>query len=1071
MKNPTLVSAPAGSGKTTRLVQEYLRLLQRRDADRVVAITFTRKAAAELIERVSSVLRAILGERSDEDTDVELYRPFAPEDPARVREALAKLSGAPIGTVDSFVQRLLQEQILHAHLPLPDGGKAWLDGFAAITAGTDAYELAAREVLEGRSAAAELVLKTGSFSEAVGAVALLARRPALGRLSAEAFRDALAEEVRRDLEKWRAVTDKQLSKAYKASHDVVSAWLAAPDGPAPDALVPWMLGRTDAQKAAAAAEIGAAARAIGVPLSDDGASSVELDARWIREGCLAQADALAGALEELARAARVEALRAIAANGAAGYAELLLAATALCRARPATLVERYDALLVDEVQDTSAEQLDFYRAFASLRDDGADPIEAFFVGDVRQSIYRFRDADPTGWARLESEASGTALDANYRSSKRLVDAQMKIFSAPEGTSAAEWFPGVVNLGVITAGRRSEGLEQPISVVQCDDKNLIDAHTIHHFAARLREHPCGAAHKNPWAAVLSTSWGLAAKAKEVLRAHGIAAQLAGDKSLLASRVAADLRLFVRALLDRTDDVAMVGVLKHPSIGVGDDGLHAIRTYAWPGGPATFGVIFDERRDAEWPDLIKEAFARGAGPLRAAQRRFGREPTADVLERLVADLRWRPLLEHGPEGEHGEAVAQLEVLLEVIRQIEEPIGTEPHEVLARLEGADENAQDLPAIRLQTGDDVVTITTIHGAKGLQWDHVAMIGLCGKKIGNADSVGVAVTVHHPDNPFGVEFDPAGALTPARDPIAALWGVADAEAGLAELGRLFYVALTRAAESVTLGVPTKGGNAFAATLREKVVSLGEPTLRLVTLAEQDLKVAPPIERQPMALLDDLCARWTDARARKLASPSALTQAMSKADADAVHAQLLARATVLTSTRPVGSRPLVLSEDDPRDVGELVHGWLEHWAFDGEPTPAKAVEYLNGAYRIKAEQATAIGGWLCTLGGVLANDLPEFAALVRDARALRFEQPLLGALGDTILNGRTDLVVERADGSVMVIDFKAGKVPEDPLQPSREYTLQLHAYEQVLRDAGREVSEVGLLFVQGVTWVRFPARP
>ena len=61
MKHARLVSAPAGSGKTTRLVKEYLQLLGDFDADRIVAITFTRKAAAELVERVSQVLRGVLG--------------------------------------------------------------------------------------------------------------------------------------------------------------------------------------------------------------------------------------------------------------------------------------------------------------------------------------------------------------------------------------------------------------------------------------------------------------------------------------------------------------------------------------------------------------------------------------------------------------------------------------------------------------------------------------------------------------------------------------------------------------------------------------------------------------------------------------------------------------------------------------------------------------------------------------------------------------------------------------------------------------------------------------------------
>lgn len=1062
-----VVSAPAGSGKTTLLLHHYLRHLQTVDIERIVAITFTRKAAAELVERLGRILRSIASPETLHPDEVrqlqQYYRDVLPS-AERARRALSSLQSAPVSTVDAFTLSLIQANLLHAGLKLSDGSVAWIDGPVSSGAQGDApYESAARTVLESMDEHVHVILDEMTLGESVRELTFLARNPdAIGAPGTLELLHAVADEVRTAEidEKTRGEFE---NNARKGEYEQAFAWLDDMASPPPGDLLRLVRSpRTNAGKAFRAQIFKRAFAKLGLDVGDD--FNFKASA-WKGDEVFNRAERLVTALRALATRTRDLALRTVAQTGRLSYDELLLAATTLCQAAPDTLKERYDVLMVDELQDTNPAQLAFYKAFVDMRASGDRPISWFFVGDTRQSIYRFRAADPHGWLALLDDAkrAGTwaALTTNYRSARLLVDAQREFVQALR----AEGLLGIDALDELTSPKTADTRHPddacPVHVVAAPADKSVDIapYTLAAFANRLKarwdDQAPGNDARVDTAAVLVTSWDKGEKAVIELRKHGIKAQLTGDRSLFTSRVATDLRVFLSALLDRSDSVASLGVLKHPSVGFSDAELQRLSE-----GGSLARVFFLELAPGEEfgiDDEVREKIAF----IETARRRLGREPTAEVLEWLAHALRWRAFIHAGPEGEGGVGIAQLELLFDVIRGWESE-RVDPLDVLLRLD-PEREGEEAPVVRMGSGARVVEVTTIHGAKGLEFDHVALLGVDSpgrdqKRAGLRSSVarpqGVSLR--------GLKLDPLGALKPVADPMANAMQALGSTEATDENWRLFYVGFTRAAKTVTFGIGranTNTAHSFPNLLRG--LFTGKAWCSMVTPDSGALASLERPPRSPVSQTRDFEAKWAESDGWRYQNPST-----AKSEDSALAKTLTERSTLVRGpdAPPLPSLPH-LDELPTREtlLGTVVHGWLETWAFKGEPSTDDAERYLAHAWQYCD---ASLAQWLVELGLLLRDGLPGFKELL--AHTLHFEWPLLAVDKENIWNGRADLVVELPGKRLVVIDFKAGARFADGtyIPGASTYAAQLEAYRTMLEKSGYSVVEVGLLYVRGVSWVR-----
>ena len=1157
----TVAHAAAGCGKTTDLARRYLDYLASGlQVEEVVAITFTRRAAAELQERVALALRAA-GQGADASRAREalgsawsLYEPHAPRSAEAVERALLALPDAPIGTTDAFVQRLLTEFALDARLPLGDGRHVLLDVPIRPGAGLPAaMDRAARRVLDPPDGTIDpdvaALLPHLTLDEIRRVVARpsslddLAPAPAtvvLGRLAhqladvcqkhglASIYLPGGATEA--TAPEWQAALEARTNEAGRWAIPAVARWLADPKRePVPYELTGWLLGvrsRSKAEKALRKA-LEEATRDFGMARLALWDVVQALEYPYDELGHVELADDLRQRLHRLRQRVGALALEQAALAGELGYDQLLDAAIALCQHPPERLCRRFRALLVDEVQDANPAQMRFYNALASLPPLPSEPpISTYYVGDARQSIYLFRNAEPQGLIDLQrlARAEGNRfveLATNHRSAPRLVGAHRDLFAALDGPMRTHgWNPPAALDGLAwREDNASLDLDpalhdpaEPVWILRGEDVSAdeADEHALHAFFQRVQAAWAEPGHAHDTAAVLAPTWRQAEAARDQLRRWAGTREVAwvdGATGWASSRAGEDVAWLLRALADATDDVAWLAVLKHPSVGLSDSALARARAgvglwatgadgeEATAGAPPSLGRMLDiDRLGAPHLEVDQRAFARALRPLREAREQLGRRDVAEVVDRLATTLNWRGALAAGPGGD--DDVARFEVLLDWLRTMGGD-GWPLDAVVAMLEEPD---TEPPRVHLERPGQHVVCTTVHQAKGLAWDHVCVLSPGQIRRGGRNDAPAWIEVGGERMRLeGVSFDPFGGITPFPDPLARLARKLHEHRHIEETARLLYVAVTRARRSVTLAPATRrhrgsGGEkpSVATLLRDAWLS---EELQAVGVAVLDAPSLPDPEPPPTgwARVAESAPPWPLAVAevrRDERTPSSMgahlgVEGRVQLAESVVHRVRLANGLHLGTRRcdpgesdpdtglpPPGHR---LEHLEASDWGDLAHGWLAAWGFRGAVTEAQVEAWLAiewGHDPLVRDWLVAVSHTLRSVGG------PLWAQVTDPSATLHFELPLVG-LGtqqdrEVLISGRTDLLVERPGKRLTVIDFKAGAtVPtgwSDLAEGAslRTYAPQLDAYAEAFHRMGYRVEAVALWFARtgtSVLWV------
>jgi ATP-dependent helicase/nuclease subunit A len=1010
-----LVEAGAGSGKTESLARRMAAGIAdgAYQIEGMAAVTFTRKAAAQLRGRFQLVLERRLTQEAD------------PVRKARIGSALLTLERFYAGTIHAFCAHLLKERPVEAGIApgfaeLDEEGdaafrrQAWRDHLDRERAtGSAAYrELLRAGILPGDlddpfatvCSFPEVEFPAGEQPPPEAGPAVAGLRQFQAQIEA-LLPGPIPEETTCGLQKRLRELQGRMAVAELGRPGVPGELLALWET-TPSVVQKWW--HPDPKRKKAVSE-----EALRLLAGFQEETVKPYLAAWRRHAYRLALTLVCGGREAAAQARE----RAMLLN----YEDLLQRAARLLRENGevrAALQRKYRWLFVDEFQDTDPIQAEVILLLASAAGGGSDwtsvplrPGALFIVGDPKQSIFRFRRADIDTYNRVREriEATGgrvATLTASFRHVPSLcawVNAAFPaFFPTPASREQPAFAPldpvaeredaarcGLRQLSLRGASRAEAAAEEAAAIARWI-RRAVDGggYAWGDFLILTRKKALGA------------DGNVLAIYAEALEALRIPVEVSGGAAFAVSASVAALAALLSALSDPSDTAALVGVLRGPFFGLSDAALYAHRE---AGG----GFLLTA-------PVAEEAAGPVAAALRSLQRMYRSTrslPAPAAVERILDETGFLAWALTGTPG--GAEAGNLLHALDTIRRVTEAGGSLA-EATRTLSEAIESTEG-ESIPLEPGrGDVVRLMNLHKAKGLEARVVFLADPLG---GVAPRTGVRILredgrargylrISRRTGEFGRQLlaEPAGWAQHEQEELAYV---------VAEERRLLYVAGTRAKELLVVSrAPAAGSRGTAAW------AALDPYLAEAPELELPAGVASPVgaaaEAGPEARETARAEREERRRAGHLPSW---------------------QVAAVTGTAHGGVRPdreeeasRGMEPDTGMAWGHLIHALLEQ-AVRGPRRDRAHLERLARWFTLeRPEFVPAIPEALDTVERVMASDLWRRAMAAPERLVeVPFAVKVVGVQGPpTILHGIIDLAFRTAEGWELV-DYKTDRVDTEAL--------------------------------------------
>ena len=839
------VTANAGSGKTRVLVERYVEAIKGgAGVDETLCLTFTEKAALELRQKIIERINIDVG---------------ANRDLSLLRNAKANMLDANISTIHSFCSQVLREFPVEAEV---DANFKVLEEFDASIFKEEACDKAVRELLvEERNSHGrfyDFLVRVGYNRTLEILNELLDSREKMEHIFVSGNSLLMNEDIVG--EHWRRLSAMVLNvirenvKLKKAAPDADAKYLEsridAGDGDLKDILshlkmlLSKLLTNEGTPRKKEVAGIGD-----GRILSSEDAlkllSSVSesLMNFSLDRGSVAKYFSLLQVMLALYERAAAEYEQRKFSMGALDFDDLQIQTMRLIRTNAnvrASLSSRFKHIMVDEFQDTNFLQYDI---FLSLLDNFKGSARLFVVGDPKQSIYRFRNAQVEVSLKTERDLSarpdGFALPLaeSFRMNSDLASFVNSVFSRAIPRRYVHDVAGLYlaaqteyNALVPRRGRAvgdavemflTQSQKTPLAGTNSDEKadesDATDSELQAMFvSSRIREMVDENASRESVTghrvdeesrkirygdiAILLRSRSRLALLEEALSENGVPYLVTSGIGFYSSQEIFDLTNYLTFLLDSNSDIALLTVLRSPLFGISDNEMYQAslcHVDAQGGGSAT---LYENFRQLASSSTASDEVRYAAMVLDDEIQLAHRLTIPQLINRILDRTGWLGAYRMSPTG--GQRIANMRKLLNIAREFEGRGFTSLYDFVQRIKDLkDAREGQAPADEMA---NAVRIMTVHAAKGLEFP-VVVVPFCDATTNRRQTL--------------IINDQVGVLPFIPNEVPAelsLYQQFENENAQAEITRLFYVACTRAVDKLVLTTSQKKSkNSFSDILRK----------------------------------------------------------------------------------------------------------------------------------------------------------------------------------------------------------------------------------------------------------------